>query len=275
MEALAAGMANATARVFGKELSDGLAEGYAYGCRMAAETIALTLLLELLSHATVRGLCKKDRKLYFQGLWANVQNNAVLGPIVYAVATQFFVSGPREPSSSWPLMFGVIFVHAIGYYMAHRAMHTRTLYWAHRFHHRFNTHVPPSSANAVSLVEYGLAYMLPFVVACSVLRPDPPALRRAVAVVSVCNLLIHTPPLEPLSQRLPWWLVSTEDHIDHHRKLTKNFGAPTVSVDRILACFFGEPDVKGYVKATEAEPSPPAKDAIPVSAQTAAHGKAE
>ena len=66
----------------------------------------------------------------------------------------------------------------------------------HRFHHAFAKHVTPSSANAVSVVEYVYAYMLPFVVGCALCAPDERALLVAVAVVSVNNLLIHTPRLE-------------------------------------------------------------------------------
>jgi hypothetical protein len=29
--------------------------------------------------------------------------------------------------------------------------------------------------------------------------------------------------------------------LEHHRRLTKHYAAPTVSVDRVLACFFGKP----------------------------------
>ena len=69
-----------------------------------------------------------------------------------------------------------------GYYCAHRWMHTRTMYWAHRFHHRFNVVVVPVSANAVSLAEYIIAYMLPFVVGAAFLRPDRLSLFAAVGL---------------------------------------------------------------------------------------------
>ena len=49
---------------------------------------------------------------------------------------------------------------------------------------------------------YAYAYMLPFVVGCAVCAPDERALLTAVAVISVNNLLIHTPALEVLPQQL-------------------------------------------------------------------------
>ena len=67
----------------------------------------------------------------------------------------------------------------------------------------------------------------------------------SIAIVSLTNLLIHTPGLERVSAHVPWWAVSTADHIEHHRKLTKFYGAPTLSVDRLLACVVGKPDSWG------------------------------
>ena len=59
------------------------------------------------------------------------------------------------------MVFAVLWGHSIGYYCGHRWMHTRRMYWAHRFHHRFNVVVVPVTANAVSVAEYALAYMAP------------------------------------------------------------------------------------------------------------------
>ena len=116
------------------------------------------------------------------------------------------------------------------------------MYWAHRFHHRFNAHVAPSTANAVSLAEYSIAYMLPFIAGSMVLRPDRYSMFIAVGIISFNNLLVHTPFLADLSAKyVPWWGVSTADHLEHHKRLTTNYAAPTFSVDRLLALAFGKP----------------------------------
>ena len=92
------------------------------------------------------------------------------------------------------------------------------------------------------LVEYAIAYMLPFIVGSFILRPDRCSIFIAIGIISLANLLIHTPGLTGLSQRLvPWWGVSTADHIEHHRRLTMHYGAPTISIDRLLACVVGKP----------------------------------
>jgi hypothetical protein len=74
------------------------------------------------------------------------------------------------------------------------------------------------------------------------LRPDRWSLFVGVGIISFNNLLIHTPSIADLSARLvPWWGVSTADHLEHHKRLTTHYAAPTVSIDRLLACVFGEP----------------------------------
>ena len=41
--------------------------------------------------------------------------------------------------------------------------------------------------------------------------------------------------------QVPWLFVSTADHLEHHKRLTAHYAAPTFSIDRILACVFGKP----------------------------------
>ena len=132
---------------------------------------------------------------------ANLVNNLAIGPPTYMLATEFFVYksnllGGYSLIRSLTSALGLVLTHALGYHYAHSQMHRPQMYWAHKFHHAFAKHVTPSSANAVSVVEYAYAYMLPFVVGCAVCAPDERALLMAVAVISVNNLLIHTPALE-------------------------------------------------------------------------------
>jgi len=224
-----------------------LGSGLLDGAAMSLATLLLTAVLELTALSAVAGIRAKPggRALYAQALWTNFLNIAIIGPPTYLIAVELFCRAtPLPPFERWATCVGLILVHSIGYYAAHRAMHLKFLYNAHKFHHRFNMHVAPSTANAVSLTEYALAYMLPFITGCLVLRPDGPALAGAVAVISLNNLLIHTPALAKPSRWLPSIFVSTADHLDHHRRLTTNYAAPTISIDRILATIFGEPNNK-------------------------------
>ena len=78
------------------------------------------------------------------------------------------------------------------------------------------------------------------------LRPDRVSMFIAVGIVSFNNLLVHFPRVHELSERVvPWWGVSTSDHLEHHRRLTTHWAAPTISIDRLLMCVFGKPDSWG------------------------------
>lgn len=172
------------------------------GFQVALCTLTLTVILELCSKRTVASLLKTTKEgpaLYRACIGANLVNNLAIGPPTYMLATEFFVYKSDPGYSlvrSLTAALGLVLTHALGYHYAHSQMHRPSLYWAHKFHHAFAKHVTPSSANAVSVVEYAYAYMLPFVVGCAVCAPDERALLMAVAIISVNNLLIHTPALE-------------------------------------------------------------------------------
>jgi len=120
------------------------------------------------------------------------------------------------------------------YIQSHWAMH-RQLYPIHRFHHRFNYIVLPSSASAVSIPEFLLAYMTPFIFAAWGSSSDKASSVVAVLMVITANLIIHTPALEEKFHRyMPWLFVSPEDHLAHHRQLTCHYSAPIFHFDRMI-----------------------------------------
>eukprot|EP00549_Striatella_unipunctata_P020859 CAMPEP_0118672934 /NCGR_PEP_ID=MMETSP0800-20121206/42_1 /TAXON_ID=210618 ORGANISM="Striatella unipunctata, Strain CCMP2910" /NCGR_SAMPLE_ID=MMETSP0800 /ASSEMBLY_ACC=CAM_ASM_000638 /LENGTH=175 /DNA_ID=CAMNT_0006567941 /DNA_START=254 /DNA_END=781 /DNA_ORIENTATION=- len=162
-----------------------------------------------------------------------------MGTIVNVVALLLFGREDRPDNTPWFVsalaICGVILIHNVLYYAVHKAMHHPDYYKYHRYHHRFNTYVTPSSANAVSIVEYAVAYVLPFIPCCMLIRPTEFELRFAAIFVSLCSLLVHTPCLEKLSQKvIPSLFVSTFDHQEHHRKLKTKYASPVVNVDWIL-----------------------------------------
>ena len=161
----------------------------------------------------------------------NLVNNGIIGPVLYELVTTRWMSPPLSMLGRVLMTGAILLGHGLGYYAAHRWMHTRRMYWAHKFHHKFNLIVVPVTANAVSLAEYAIAYMAPFVVGSALLRPDRASLFVAVGYISLNNLLIHTPRLCELSKHLvPWWGVSTADHLEHHARLTTHYAAPTISI---------------------------------------------
>jgi sterol desaturase/sphingolipid hydroxylase (fatty acid hydroxylase superfamily) len=216
-----------------------VAQAFRDGLELSTGTVVMTFILELLSLPTVRAVLKaRDGKsLYLSAVFFNFLNHYLYGIPVYCVAVVFFCRKAENNPGTHLLVLslrtlGVILVHGFSYYRVHKMFHSSPdLYKYHRFHHRFNTHVPPVSANAVTGVEYLLGYVFPFALAALLVKPRPLELKAAVLIISTCNLLIHTPRLEQLSENISPAFSSTHRHIEHHKKLSVNFAAPTFNVD--------------------------------------------
>ena len=203
----------------------------------ASLAILLTAALELTCLDEVRKLCASNKALYRSALWTNLFNNMVLGSITYYVAVYGFCQPPGQLSVTEQLqaIIGIVLIEAVLYYVVHKSFHeVKGLYWMHSYHHKFNTVVVPSSANAVSVAEYVVAYMLPLVIGIVLTRADEMAAFLGSAVVAITNLLIHTPWLEQQQNSYHWVLVSAADHLSHHRKTRGNYGAPVFHIDRIM-----------------------------------------
>lgn len=217
------------------------------GFEMSTSAVLVTLVLELCSLDTVRQVWKQPngQELYVTSILYNIVNHYVLGVPTYMVAVVYFSSKENEDNSStmkalisylWQVFF-ILAAHSIQYYYIHKMFHeSPTLYRRfHRFHHRFNTHVPPSAANAVTIGEYAFAYVLPFATAALLGRVTVPALRCAIFITIVLNTMVHTPKLEAWSERwIPDFWVSTADHLNHHRKLHVHYASPLFNIDNIL-----------------------------------------
>ena len=173
------------------------------GVVMTILTVVLTLGLELASFGDVLNICKNKQgaTLYAQAVALNILNNCILGPLAYELVSSNWMSAPFTLGGRVAMTAAVVLGHAVGYYCAHRWMHTRRMYWAHRFHHRFNKYVVPVTANAVSLAEYAIAYMLPFIAGSILLRPDRCSMFVSVGIISFNNLLVHTPFLCDISAK--------------------------------------------------------------------------
>ena len=222
-----------------ESLQKGVWSAVSGGIVLSVATVLLTFVLELASLPTVRRVLKQrdGTSLYLQAVFLNFLNHFAFGVPVYVIAVPLFChSQQAENWTTFATRTGTIFVvHSILYYSVHKAFHSSPkLYVYHRFHHRFNKHVPPVAANAVSAVEYLAAYVVPFAVAAALVHPHETELQCAVAVVSVCNLLIHTPRLEEWSKALGPAFVTTHGHLEHHRRMTINYAAPTINVDWIV-----------------------------------------
>jgi len=225
--------------------------------------LMLTVLLEIWSLPTVKLLLTKQpngRELYLKALFWNVFNQYALAIQAFSIAGTILTrSGPhldwKQPNHHHTVFVHLAeilwlwAIHSIGYYQVHKAFHLSPRWYKyHKFHHRFNSYVPPSASNAVEAMEYLLAYLLPFLLALTTWPPfllihpkykiHSESLALATSIVSVLNLWVHTPKLEGtyMSKSQAWtrWFVSTEDHLNHHRKLKCHYAAPTFNVDNIF-----------------------------------------
>jgi hypothetical protein len=55
------------------------------------------------------------------------------------------------------------------------------------------------------------------------------------------NIVVHTPKLEAWSERwVPFFWVSTADHLNHHRKLQVHYASPCFNIDNISRQLFSK-----------------------------------
>ena len=161
-------------------------------------------------------------------------NLLILGPVVYAWVV--YVTGTRRRKGLLHQVFDatvVVLVHSGLYAWIHRPMHrVKRLRPIHAYHHRYTTDVTPTVSNAVSPWEFLVAYLFPFAAACMIVRATEASLFVATAMVSVCNLRVHSHAHIVQTTRPSWstCFVHPEDHLGHHlMRGGPPYAAPTVS----------------------------------------------
>ena len=133
--------------------------------------------------------------LYKQALISNFVNLWLLGPLAYYIATEYL-----SHSNTFPAIIsapGMLVAQGIIYNEGHKYLHNSGLYWIHKFHHTFNntSFVLPISANAVSIQEFALLYILPILSGVCLFRPSENVLITTTMMISVANITIHSPIL--------------------------------------------------------------------------------
>lgn len=176
-------------------------------------------------------LIKTNKGLYGKSVIAVTRNLLVISPIVYSFVGEMYLT------YSYQIQYGNIFsilgIHSVGYYIIHLSMHkSYLLYDLHKFHHNFDNILLPSIGNAVSIGEYLIAYVAPFVFSAHILRPNEISFILAIYIISLLNMAIHCKELE----NMKWskYFVSPKNHIDHHKYRSVHYAAPTVNIDYLL-----------------------------------------
>jgi len=151
-------------------------------------------------------------------------NLLFIGPSIYSVLSPFTSS--RKPFRKCFDFMSIVGVHSFFYSLIHKCMHKiKALRPIHKVHHNFKEVVLPTAANAVSVWEFLLAYMLPFVPSILLLKPDSSSLLYSASFISLMNILIHSPSLKDKA-----WIpnfVTPHMHLNHHEFRTSNYSAPT------------------------------------------------
>lgn len=196
------------------------------GLRIGAATALTGLVLD-----------KEQEKLpesekYLDAVALSFFNLLFVGPVIHAWLAPHL---SKRISSFWRVVWktsGIVLIHSGLYAVIHRCMHrVRAFRYIHAPHHRFSHDVTSSVANAVSIEEFLVAYMFPFVFGAWILHADATSLNMGTCIVSLANLIVHTPHLQ--NAKYPSFLVHPKEHIEHHRARTRTFAAPTVAWHRV------------------------------------------
>ena len=170
--------------------------------------------------------------LYQEALHKIQTNMLVISPIIYTITNQYLIDHTNNEIKINTIVT-ILSIHGVGYYFVHKAMHQiQSLRKYHNFHHKFDKYIMPSIGNAVSIEEFLLAYICPFIIGAYLLRPNEINFVIPISLISIFNNIIHCKELEGV----PWsvYFVSPEQHIIHHEIRHKHYAAPIFNIDYFL-----------------------------------------
>lgn len=206
---------------------------FCQGLQLGMYTITISSILDnTISSEHTKALVERDIKLYFEGMRANYLNLLLISPLYYVFVYLFLLNNNKQ--GFYLLDYtGLLLIHNVGYYVIHKMMHKiPQLKKFHNFHHLFSQ-VIPSNGNAVSLMEFNLAYISPFIGGIYLISPNNDTLKSAIMTISFLNTFIHCPNFADME--LPDIIVSPAKHINHHKKCTmETYAAPLLNIDYIV-----------------------------------------
>jgi sterol desaturase/sphingolipid hydroxylase (fatty acid hydroxylase superfamily) len=202
---------------------------YISGLHLGSYTYLFSNILDhTISRQQTMELIQKNPQLYIQSTVSNLINLIGLSPIYYIVAENLLLHD-KTVHIQWLKTLAIILTHNLIFYKLHKLFHeNKSLYFIHKFHHKFVKPIP-SNGNAVSILEYNSAYVAPFLIGALIFKPNGISFQLAIAVISVLNSLVHCIPLKNI--RLFPIFVAPNDHLIHHEKLTTKYASPFFNVD--------------------------------------------
>ena len=210
---------------------------YIKGLHLGTYTYMFSHILDhTISQNDTLQLIKKNPLLFSQCARSNFLNLIGVTPFYYIFVDNFLLYD--NTIIIQPLkIISILLIHNFLFYIAHFSFHNfKPLAFIHHFHHKFNKPIP-SSGNAVSLNEYNIAYVLPFLIAAFLIKPNDISFRASIAIIGFLNSLIHCIPLYNLS--IGNLFIKPGDHIEHHEKRTVKYAAPLLNID-LFVDFFNE-----------------------------------
>ena len=182
---------------------------FCQGLQLGMYTITVSSILDnTISSEHTKALVERDIKLYFEGMRANYLNLLLISPLYYVFVYLFLLNNLKEGFYLLDYI-SLLLIHNVGYYAIHKMMHKiPQLKGFHNFHHLF-IDVIPSNGNAVSLMEFNLAYISPFIGGIYLISPNNDTLKSAIMTISFLNTFIHCPNFADLE--LPDIIVSQQN----------------------------------------------------------------
>ncbi len=205
---------------------------YIKGLHLGTYTYMFSHILDhTISKDDMFSLMKKNPLLFNQCAKTNFINLIGVTPFYYVFVDNFLLVD--KTTFIQPLkIISMLLIHNVLFYLIHMTFHKfKNLYYMHKFHHRFTQPIP-SSGNAVTLDEYNIAYVSPFLIAAFLIKPNDISFRITIGIVTFLNALIHCIPLSDLS--IGQLFIKPGDHIEHHEKLVVKYAAPLLNIDFIV-----------------------------------------
>lgn len=187
-----------------------------------------------ISLESIKKIKTENYALYMDAMSSLLVNMLIISPVSYAGADILIINH----NLSWyyidiQKIMSILLIQNIGYYIVHRCFHEfSSLYKYHKFHHKFDKVLVPSLGNAVSKEEYIYAYILPIILGAGITQPSELTFLIPIFITVFLNMMIHCQELNNLI--FPFFLVSPQNHYEHHQVRNKHYAAPLINIDSII-----------------------------------------
>ena len=199
---------------------------------LSSFTILIGYILDFtISLPTLKKYTQDKFDLYVSGIQSTMINLLLIAPINYIILFNYLLFDFTYSFNFYNLL-KLLLTHNILYFLLHMLVHNvRSIRFIHDFHHKFTTNLP-SIGNAVSILEFQFLYVIPFLIGTIVFKPNIMSINLSILIISVMNSIIHSNELK-YSYWIPF-LVSPQQHGEHHQTYHKTYSAPLFNLDLLF-----------------------------------------